>query len=158
MHRNNIIAVCTIFCVVAVGAGLLVARLTSQSGVTAQSSSAGATSVPSLVAASQPTGIGVAAPTAAAITGQPEPTSGATRAPAIDTAVAVAGGQQSTSVPIAAPVPLAPIYIEYTVQKGDILYTIAKNHSVTIEDILAINQISNPSSLSVGQIIRIPKK
>src|SRR5687768_16254244 len=125
MYRNNIIAVCAIFCVVAVGAGMLVARLTSQSGVAAQPSSAGATSAPLIVAASQPTGIGVATATAAALfTRQPEPAPGATTVPAIDTAVAVAGGQQSTSVPNAALVPETSVYIEYTVQKGDILYTI----------------------------------
>jgi lipoprotein NlpD len=48
-------------------------------------------------------------------------------------------------------------YIEYTVQKGDTLKIIADNHGVTIRDILAINQIPNPDSLSVGTVIRVPK-
>ncbi|MBK9710505.1 MAG: LysM peptidoglycan-binding domain-containing protein [Kouleothrix sp.] len=52
----------------------------------------------------------------------------------------------------------SPSYVEYTVQKGDLLYTIALKNDVTIEDILAINQIANPESLTVGQIIRIPKR
>ena len=51
----------------------------------------------------------------------------------------------------------AATYIEYTVQKGDLLNSIAKRYNVTAKDILAINQISNADSLTVGQVIRIPK-
>ncbi len=47
--------------------------------------------------------------------------------------------------------------IEYTVQKGDTLKSIAEAHGVTIRDILALNQIENPDSLNVGTVLRIPK-
>jgi LysM repeat protein len=43
------------------------------------------------------------------------------------------------------------------VQKGDLLNNIAKKYNVTTKDILAINQISNADSLTVGQVLRIPK-
>ena len=48
-------------------------------------------------------------------------------------------------------------YIEYTVQSGDLLYTIALEYDVTVEDILAINTIENPDSLRVGSVIRVPR-
>jgi len=51
----------------------------------------------------------------------------------------------------------AAAYIEYTVQKGDLLNNIAKKYNVTTKDILAINEISNADSLTVGQVLRIPK-
>ena len=44
-----------------------------------------------------------------------------------------------------------------TVQKGDLLNSIAKKYNVTTKDILAINKISNADSLTVGQVLRIPK-
>ena len=48
-------------------------------------------------------------------------------------------------------------YIEYTVQSGDLLYTIALEYNVTVEDILAINTIENPDNLTVGSVIRVPR-
>jgi len=41
----------------------------------------------------------------------------------------------------------------YTVKSGDSLYKIAKNHNITIEDILKSNYIANP-----GQEIIISKE
>ena len=49
-------------------------------------------------------------------------------------------------------------FAEYTVQRGDILQAIAKQYGVTVKDIIANNQIANPDSLRVGQVLRIPKK
>ncbi|MGM0369354.1 MAG: LysM peptidoglycan-binding domain-containing protein [Bacillota bacterium] len=47
----------------------------------------------------------------------------------------------------------------YIVQAGDTLYEIAQRHSVTLEDLLAVNpQIENPNQISVGQEICIPTK
>jgi len=37
------------------------------------------------------------------------------------------------------------------------LNDIAKKYNVTTKEILAINRISNADSLTVGQVIRIPK-
>jgi HlyD family secretion protein len=65
-----------------------------------------------------------------------------------------------TAVPTtgAAPTSSATNYTEYTVQKGDILSAIAQKYGTDVKDILALNQIDNPDSLRVGQVIRIPKK
>ena len=49
-------------------------------------------------------------------------------------------------------------YVDYTVQKGDILKLIAQKYGVTVAEILAVNQIANPDSLNVGSVIHIPKK
>lgn len=49
-------------------------------------------------------------------------------------------------------------YVEYVVQRGDLLVAIAERFGVSVEDILAINDIRNPSSLTVGQTLRIPRR
>jgi peptidoglycan endopeptidase LytF len=152
LHRNTLLAICAIFCAVAVGAGLFVANLSKQSGLIAQQAGAGATSLPTTIAGAEPTPI-ADLPTAA-----PAPTSApiAVLDPAEPTATS---RPAPTSAPAAtsAPIGNAPTYIEYTVQKGDLLNSIAKKYNVTTKDILAINQISNADSLTVGQVIRIPK-
>ncbi len=158
LHRNTLIAICAIFCAVAVGAGLFVANLSKQSGLITQQAGTIATSPPTSVATAEPAPLAdlptIAsdpAPTSAPIevldpvdptaASQPAPTSAPTTAPAAT----------------AAPIGNESAYIEYTVQKGDLLNSIAKKYNVTTKDILAINQISNADSLTVGQILRIPK-
>lgn len=85
-----------------------------------------------------------------------------TRAPAIGAAATPAPPQPTTPPqPTAAAQPTAPpaatpATIEYTIVRGDILWTIARDHGVRVADILAINTIENPNSLRVGQVIRIP--
>jgi len=49
--------------------------------------------------------------------------------------------------------PTGPIYI---VQPGDSLYSIAARFSITIDDLLAANGITNPNQLAVGQQLVIP--
>lgn len=49
-------------------------------------------------------------------------------------------------------------YIEYVVQRGDLLVTIAQRFGVSVDAILAINDVRNPSSLTVGQTLRIPRR
>ena len=46
-----------------------------------------------------------------------------------------------------------PIYI---VQAGDSLYSIAARFSVSIDDLLAVNGITDPNQLAVGQQLIIP--
>lgn len=48
-------------------------------------------------------------------------------------------------------------YIEYSVQPGDTLYSIAKRYEVNINDLMSYNNLSN-TILRIGQIIRIPTK
>jgi len=44
----------------------------------------------------------------------------------------------------------------YTVQPGDILSVIAENFGVTMEEIMALNGISNPDHIEVGEELMIP--
>src|SRR4051795_1395650 len=57
LHRNTLIAICAIFCAIAVGAGLFVANMSKQSGLIAQQSDAGVTSLPTAAASPEPTPI-----------------------------------------------------------------------------------------------------
>ncbi|HEU5103402.1 MAG TPA: LysM peptidoglycan-binding domain-containing protein [Roseiflexaceae bacterium] len=152
LHRNTLIAISALFCAIAVGAGLFVADMNKQSGVIAQQ--------PGLSGTSQP----AAAPTQAApeadtpTASEPAPTS----APAVaiePTEPPATSQPEPTNAPsaIATPSGKTAEYIEYTVQKGDLLNSIAKKYNVTTKQILAINEISNADSLTVGQVLRIPK-
>ena len=49
-----------------------------------------------------------------------------------------------------------PQQIEYTVQWGDTLTSIAASYGTTPEAIMALNGMSNANLLSVGQVLRIP--
>ena len=49
-------------------------------------------------------------------------------------------------------------YVAYVVQRGDTLYAIARRFGVSVDDILAVNDIRNPASLTVGQPLRIPRR
>lgn len=154
LHRNTVIAVCALFCAIAVGAGLFVANMSKQSGLITQQSGIDITTLPTDIAAAAPTTI-ADEPTVASA---PVPTSAPIAV--IDPAEPTATSRpMPTSAPAATAAPTgdAAPYIEYTVQKGDLLNNIAKKYNVTTKDILAINQISNADSLTVGQIIRIPK-
>ena len=55
--------------------------------------------------------------------------------------------------------------IRYTVQPGDTLYAIAERYLPTGRDldqfkdqIQALNQISNPSTIQVGDILQVPRE
>jgi LysM repeat protein len=154
LHRHTLIAICAVFCAIAVGAGLFVANLSRQSGLITQQADINGTSLPTSVNATAPTQI-VDEPTAA---NTPVPTSAPIAA--LDPGEPTATSRPTpTSVPVAtvAPTSDTAAFIEYTVQKGDVLKDIARRYNVTTKDILAINQIRNADSLTVGQVLRIPK-
>lgn len=48
-------------------------------------------------------------------------------------------------------------YDEYEVKAGDSLYTIAQKYGITVEELMNFNNLKN-TILSVGQILKIPKK
>jgi LysM repeat protein len=56
--------------------------------------------------------------------------------------------------PVPAPVPDAPR--SYTVKRGDELKNIAAEYHVSIWSIIDNNDIPNPDSLRVGQVLQIP--
>lgn len=62
---------------------------------------------------------------------------------------------QDGATPMIRPVP--PRAFEHVVQRGETLSSIARQHNVTVAEILSINpQITNPNRLSVGQQVWIP--
>ena len=161
LHRNTLIAICALFCAVAIGAGLFVANLSKPSGLITQQSGTEIISLPTTIAAAEPTPIA----DEPIITTEPVPTSAPiavldpAEPPAASPPAPTSIAPTAEAAPSATGTPAsnAVSYIEYTVQKGDLLNNIAKKYNVTTKDILAINQISNADSLTVGQIIRIPK-
>jgi len=52
--------------------------------------------------------------------------------------------------------PLAAQTITYTVRPGDTLYRIALDHGVSVDDLIAANDIDNPALIVVGQRLTIP--
>ncbi|HEX9371695.1 MAG TPA: LysM domain-containing protein, partial [Roseiflexaceae bacterium] len=157
---NMIIAIGVTFCVVAVGAGLLIAFVSSPNKGTGTPQ---ATSIASTTSQARPTNSSAsAAPAATAAATAAPATSAPTQAPSAATAVPATPAATSkpapTAAPAAAPTIAATGYVEYTVQKGDILGRIAQKYDVSVREILAINDIANPDSLTVGQVLRIPQK
>jgi len=63
----------------------------------------------------------------------------------------------ATLVPTPSPTPI-PTWGVYQVQQGDTLGAIASKLGVSMEDLVELNKIDNPNSLSVGQMLVIPKK
>ena len=169
MPRSRMIAIYGLLAVFALGAGLLIARLF---GTNAALPSGYATPV----AVASPPATEPPAPTAPSA-GQaaatpivvPSPTAGEAApatatmapptAPPATEAPATEAPAPTAAPPTEAPAPTAvPGYVEYTVQRGDSLKSIAAKFGVTIRDIIAVNEIPNPDSLTVGSVLRIPKK
>jgi len=48
-------------------------------------------------------------------------------------------------------------FITHKVIKGDTLWSISKQYNISLELILAFNNIKNKDSLSIGQIVKIPQ-
>jgi O-antigen/teichoic acid export membrane protein/LysM repeat protein len=70
----------------------------------------------------------------------------------------ISSGDAAQAAPPNAPTAVPVPYVEYTVQPGDILFRIAQRQGVAMEEIIAINDIPNPESLVVGQVLRIPRQ
>jgi LysM repeat protein len=153
MPRSRIFAIYGLLAVFALGSGLLIARFFGTSTVL-PSGYATPDAIVSQLSTEPPAPTAPSAGQVAAVTpsAAPSPTPGATSAP---TTAAPPTAPPATEAP--APTAAAN-YVEYTVQRGDSLKIIAGKYGVTIRDIIAINQIPNPDSLTVGSVLRIPKK
>jgi LysM repeat protein len=62
---------------------------------------------------------------------------------------------QVLTIPLGANTP-TPSIIKYTVRSGDTLNKIAAMYSVTVQEIVSSNNISNLSLINVGQVLTIP--
>ena len=111
-------------------------------------------------------------PAVAGITGRPSATarslSAPSSAPPAATPVATAAPSSSTppasatASPPASAAPSGPATTPrpaartYTVQSGDTLSAIAGRFGTTVDAIVALNDLADPSLLSIGQVLRIP--
>jgi LysM repeat protein len=163
MPRSRTLTIYALLFAFALGAGILVANFFGSTDVlpSGYSASPVATTVSTEVV-STPTTV---TPTVV-VSPSPEPEAALSPTESPTLLATEAPSAQPTAEPTAEPptataeqptvVPEATM-IEYTVQKGDTLKSIAEAHGVTIRDILALNQIENPDSLNVGTVLRIPK-
>lgn len=60
---------------------------------------------------------------------------------------------ENTSTTVTKPVAQ---YKDYTVVKGDTLYSIAKNNNLTVDKLREINNLSTTSILKIGQVLNVP--
>lgn len=53
---------------------------------------------------------------------------------------------------------LSPVIAEptYTVRSGDTLGALAKKFSITLDELLTLNTLSNPDALYIGQVLKLP--
>jgi len=58
--------------------------------------------------------------------------------------------------PIELPGQKKTMYASHKVQQGDTLSKIAKKYNTTVEDLVALNSISNPSNIQAGQLLDVP--
>lgn len=64
-----------------------------------------------------------------------------------------------TSEPTETPEPTptqGPLYTEYRVRSGDTLGAISARFNLSVEELMKINGLTNPNSLQVGQVLKIP--
>lgn len=84
----------------------------------------------------------------ATITPQPSKTNTRTASPS---ATASATLKPSPVPPTRTPTP-----VTYTVKRGDTLNLIAQRYQVTVQDLIAVNELANPSLIMPGQVLVIP--
>jgi len=53
-------------------------------------------------------------------------------------------------------VPLQPTLVDYRVVRGDTLYSLARTHGITLQNLLDINRFSSNHVLRAGEVIRVP--
>lgn len=70
----------------------------------------------------------------------------------------VSGGGSSSGIPLGASCYgvgyQEPVYVTYTVKKGDNLYNIARMYNTSVDNLLELNNLKN-NSLSIGQVLKI---
>ena len=66
------------------------------------------------------------------------------------------GGPAATTTPESTSTPVAGEEGTYTVEEGDIPVTIAEKFGISVEALLEANDITDPTSLKIGQVLVIP--
>ena len=164
--RLPTIVLALVMCAASVGVALLVANIF---GAESRGDTASAQPLPTLVVTgvkvstavpqmptAAPTLASTMVPTTVAPTRKPAPT--LKPAPIATSNPTVEPSATTTSNPTVEPSATAQVtYIEYTVKRGDSLLQIARTYNVTAEAILALNAIPNSDSLTIGQVLRIPR-
>ena len=164
--RLPTIVLALVMCAASVGVALLVANIF---GAESRGDTASAQPLPTLVVTgvkvstavpqmptAAPTLASTVVPTTVAPTRKPAPT--LKPAPIATSNPTVEPSATTTSNPTVEPSATAQVtYIEYTVKRGDSLLQIARTYNVTAEAILALNAIPNSDSLTIGQVLRIPR-
>jgi lipoprotein-anchoring transpeptidase ErfK/SrfK len=94
------------------------------------------------------------APTPAAVTGStsPSPTLEPTAIPTMVAPTATPPAEQPTEQPSDPPT----LPLSHTIQEGDTLGAIAQAYGVSVEDLLAVNELADPDLLYVGWTLTIP--
>jgi LysM repeat protein len=67
------------------------------------------------------------------------------------------GTPEATPTPVPSPTPEPSPFVEYTVQPGDSLSSIAAQFGTTADELARINSLADPNSLSVGQTLQVPR-
>ncbi|MEM8532579.1 MAG: LysM peptidoglycan-binding domain-containing protein [Chloroflexota bacterium] len=167
MRRIVSYSILIVLCATTIGTGVVVATVFGSTGLPETEGVPMVTATPTSAIQVLPTTAPVSSPTSQR--SAPELSSTPPTFPAQPTRTLILPTTEMVSAPtdeplptIDAPTPSALVrndadYIEYTVRSGDLLYTIALENDVTVEDILTINSIENPDSLVVDSIIRIPQ-
>lgn len=89
---------------------------------------------------------------------QPSPTATATTVPADTATPTIPPVPTATPTPVPpspTPTPTHPITNTYVVQLGDTLYTLARRYNTTVERIVQDNNIADPNTIRVGQVLKI---
>ena len=73
----------------------------------------------------------------------------------ISSAAALATDNKATTSPSGASLSAATPTKDYTVVKGDTLYSIAKKNGMTLAELMALNNLDNSSVIKVGQKLKI---
>jgi nucleoid-associated protein YgaU len=68
----------------------------------------------------------------------------------------IAGGPGGTPVAGPASAGATPAVRTYVVQRGDELRHIAEEHGLSVSALLSVNEVPDPDSLRIGQVLKLP--
>lgn len=93
-----------------------------------------------------PTSLATTVPVAVALNTSTPPSQGSPTVP---------GSPAASATPTTKPSPIGDVE-EYQVESGDTLGLISERYGVSVEELMRVNQLSDPNSLAVGMVLYIP--